>query len=67
MEFNLKIKVDKDVYRSQAVQYQLINNLKDVIARLEDECRWGTVKDVNGNDVGEWTLDYEEAKLWEIK
>ena len=67
MEFNLKINVDNDAYRSQAVQYQLIDNLKDIIAKLEESCDWGTVKDVNGNAVGEWTLDYEEAKLWERK
>jgi hypothetical protein len=57
MEFNLTIKVDNDAYRSQAVQYQLIDNLKDIIAKLEDAWDYGTVKDVNGNTVGEWSLD----------
>lgn len=57
MEFNLKINVDNDAYHSQAVQYQLIDNLKDVIAKLEDAWDYGTVKDVNGNAVGEWSLD----------
>jgi hypothetical protein len=57
MEFNLKINVDNDAYRSQAIQYQLIDNLKDIIAKLEDAWDYGTVKDVNGNSVGEWSID----------
>ena len=57
MEFNLKINVDNDAYRSQAVQHQLIDNLYEIIAKLEDSWDYGTVKDVNGNAVGEWSLD----------
>lgn len=57
MEFNLKINVDNAAYDSQHIQYQLIDNLKDVVAKLEDACDWGKVKDVNGNTVGEWSLD----------
>ena len=57
MEFNLKINVDNDAYHSQHIQFQLIDNLKDVIAKLEDAWDYGTVKDVNGNSVGEWSLD----------
>lgn len=57
MEFNLKINVDNDAYKNQAIQYQLIDNLKDIIAKLEDACDWGTVKDVNGNTVGEWDIE----------
>ena len=57
MEFNLKINVDNDAYRSQAVQHQLIDNLNEIIAKLEDSWDYGTVKDVNGNAVGEWSLD----------
>lgn len=57
MEFNLKINVDNDTYRSQAVQHQLIDNLNEIIAKLEDSWDYGTVKDVNGNTVGEWSLD----------
>ena len=60
MEFNLIIKVDETEYKNQAIQYQLIDNLKDIIAKLEDACDWGTVKDVNGNTVGEWSLDHED-------
>jgi hypothetical protein len=60
MEFNLKIKVDNDAYHNQAIQYQLIDNLKDIISKLEDANDWGTVRDVNGNTVGEWSLDHEE-------
>ena len=57
MEFNLIIKVDETEYKNQAIQYQLIDNLKDIIAKLEDACDWGTVKDVNGNEVGDWSLE----------
>jgi hypothetical protein len=57
MEFNLKINVDNDAYRNQAIQYQLIDNLKDIIAKLEEGCDWGIVRDVNGNQVGEWDIE----------
>jgi hypothetical protein len=60
MEFTVKIAVDNDAYKNQAIQYQLIDNLKDIIAKLEDANDWGTVKDVNGNTVGEWSLDHED-------
>lgn len=61
MEFTVKINVDNAAYQDQAIQYQLIDNLKDIIAKLEDACDWGTVRDVNGNEVGEWSLDFVEA------
>jgi peptidoglycan hydrolase CwlO-like protein len=36
MIFSVTIKVDNDAYRSQPVQYQLIDNLKSIIDKLED-------------------------------
>ena len=60
MKFELHIAVDNDAYHTQHVQYQLIDNLKDIIAKLEDACDWGTVRDVNGNTVGEWSLEHED-------
>lgn len=57
MEFNLKINVDNDAYHNQYIQHQLIDNLKDIIAKLEDACDWGSVKDINGNTVGEWSIE----------
>ena len=57
MEFNLKINVDNDAYYNQHIQYQLIDNLKNVIATLEVAEDWGTVRDINGNTVGEWSLE----------
>lgn len=56
MEFTVSIKVDNDAYQSQAIQYQLIDNLKDIIKGLEDGRDWGTIKDINGNTVGNWDL-----------
>lgn len=56
MEFTVNIKVDNDAYQSQHIQYQLIDNLKDIIAKLEDARDWGTIKDINGNTVGNWDL-----------
>ena len=67
MIFSLTIKVDNDAYRSQAVQYQLIDNLKDIISKLEDADDWGTVRDVNGNTVGEWSLDFVEEINHELE
>jgi len=57
MLFSVTIKVDNDAYRNQPVQYQLIDNLKDIIAKLEEANDWGTVRDVNGNRVGDWGLE----------
>ena len=57
MLFSVTIKVDNDAYHSQPVQYQLIDNLKDIIAKLEEANEWGTVRDVNGNKVGDWGLE----------
>ena len=57
MEFNLKINVDNDAYYNQHIRYQLIDNLKNVIATLEVAEDWGTVRDINGNTVGEWSLE----------
>jgi hypothetical protein len=57
MLFSVTIKVDNDAYHNQPVQYQLIDNLKDIIAKLEDANDWGIVRDVNGNKVGDWGLE----------
>ena len=57
MEFKLTINVDNNAYRSQAVQYQLIDNLKDIISKLEDAHDYGRVRDVNGNTVGDWGIE----------
>ena len=57
MEFLVKIKVDNAAYDNQPIQYQLIDNLKEIIAKLEDSNEWGSVKDINGNTVGNWSLD----------
>ena len=57
MLFSVTIKVDNDAYHNQPVQYQLIDNLKDIIAKLEEANDWGTVRDVNGNKVGDWGLE----------
>jgi hypothetical protein len=57
MLFSVTIKVDNDAYHNQPVQYQLIDNLKDIIAKLEDANDWGIVRDVNGNKVGDWSLE----------
>jgi hypothetical protein len=57
MKFELHIEIDNDAYYNQHIQYQLVDNLNDVIAKLEVAHDWGTVKDVNGNTVGEWSLE----------
>ena len=57
MIFSVTIKVDNDAYHEQAVQYQLIDNLKDIISKMEDSADWGIVRDVNGNKVGDWSLE----------
>jgi len=63
MKFNLTIDIDNDAYHNQPVQYQLIDNLKDIIAKLEEANDWGVVKDVNGNFVGNWDISFEEETV----
>jgi glutaredoxin-related protein len=41
----------------------LIDNLKDIIAKLEEANDWGTVRDVNGNFVGNWDISFEEKTV----
>jgi hypothetical protein len=57
MIFSVTIKVDNDAYNNQYIQYELIDNLKGIIAKLENANEWGTVRDVNGNRVGDWSLE----------
>jgi hypothetical protein len=57
MEFNLKIAIDDEVYYNQHIDYRLVDSVKNIIATLEVEEDWGTVKDVNGNTVGSWILE----------
>jgi hypothetical protein len=57
MLFSVTIKVDNDAYHDQPVQYQLIDNLKDIISKLEDAHDYGRVRDVNGNTVGDWGIE----------
>jgi hypothetical protein len=56
MEFTVNIKLDNDAYQNQSIQYELIENLKHIINKLEDSYDWGTIKDSNGNNVGNWDI-----------
>ena len=59
MKFELHIALDNDAYHTQHIQYQLIDNLKEILATLEEGCSWGIVRDVNGNEVGDWDIEAE--------
>ena len=57
MKFTVDINLDNDAYHNQYIQHELIDNLKEIIAKLEDAIDWGTIKDSNGNTVGKWVID----------
>jgi hypothetical protein len=57
MKFIAEIKLDNAAYDNQYIQHELIDNLKSIIAKLEDAKEWGTIKDSNGNNVGMWDID----------
>lgn len=37
--------------------YELRRNLKEIMEKLEYGCQSGYIMDVNGNKVGEWSLE----------
>jgi hypothetical protein len=57
MKFTVDINLDNDAYNNQYIQYELIDNLKGIIAKLENANEWGTIKDSNGNNVGKWDIE----------
>jgi hypothetical protein len=59
MKFIAEIKLDNAAYDNQYIQYELIDNLKGIIAKLENANEWGTIKDSNGNTVGKWDIEID--------
>jgi hypothetical protein len=59
MKFTVDINLDNDAYNNQYIQYELIDNLKGIIAKLENANEWGTIKDSNGNNVGKWDIEID--------
>ena len=59
MKFTVNINLDNDAYNNQHIQYELIDNLKGIIAKLENANEWGTIKDSNGNTVGKWDIEID--------
>ena len=37
--------------------YELRRNLKEIMEKLEYGCQSGYIMDINGNKVGEWSLE----------
>ena len=56
----LKINMDNDAYNGNAWKREVIRNLKQVIDQIADQDRdHGMIRDINGNTVGEWDIDYQ--------
>jgi hypothetical protein len=56
----LEINMDNDAYRNNRWKGEVIRNLKRVIDQIADEDRdHGIIRDINGNTVGEWDIDYQ--------
>lgn len=56
----LKINMDNDAYNGNAWKREVIRNLKQVIDQIADQDRdHGIIRDINGNTVGEWDIDYQ--------
>ena len=56
----LKINMDNDAYTGERWKAEVIRNLKQVIDQIADQDRdHGMIRDINGNTVGEWDIDYQ--------
>jgi hypothetical protein len=59
-KLTLEINMDNDAYNGNAWKREVIRNLKQVIAQIDEQDRtWGNIRDVNGNTVGEWDIGHE--------
>ena len=64
MKLELSINMDNDAYHNgDGWKTQVIRNLKQVIDQIADQDRtWGNIRDINGNTVGEWDIDNDDAQ-----
>lgn len=59
-KLTLEINMDNDAYNGNAWKREVIRNLKQVIAQIDEQDRtWGMIRDINGNTVGEWDIGHE--------
>lgn len=59
-KLTLEINMDNDAYTGNRWKTQIIRNLKQVIDQIADQDRdHGMIRDINGNTVGQWDIDYE--------
>lgn len=59
-KLTLEINMDNDAYTGNRWKTQIIRNLKQVIDQIADQDRdHGIIRDINGNTVGQWDIDYE--------
>jgi hypothetical protein len=56
-KLTLEINMDNDAYSGNSWKREVIRNLKEVIAQINEQDRtWGKIRDINGNTVGEWDI-----------
>ena len=60
--FKIEINTGGAAYRDEDDEldrsaYELRRNLNEIIEKLEYGCQAGAVMDINGNKVGEWSLE----------
>lgn len=58
----IEIKTGGAAYRDENDEldrsaYELRRNLKEIMEKLEYGCQSGYIMDINGNKVGEWSLE----------
>jgi len=53
--FKLEMKTSNAAFEDNE-EFEVAEILKNVVPMLEDGMRSGTLRDVNGNEVGEWSL-----------
>ena len=58
----IEIKTGGSAYRDENDEldrsaYELRRNLKEIMEKLEYGCQSGYIMDINGNKVGEWSLE----------
>lgn len=60
--FKCEIKTGGAAYRDENDEldlnaYELRRNLSEIIEKLEYGCQTGYIMDINGNKVGDWSLE----------
>lgn len=59
--FNLKFATDNEAFRFDGPEYEAARILRQIADKIEGGNGSGVIHDINGNRIGEWSLDRSDA------